>query len=195
MFRNGAVATLSILVLSVAALFANSHRGLAQSPNQSAPDLSGTWELVEIKGAMKLKPTERGFPRLMLVISQEGSQLRVTQKRTVHGTERASEYSYYTDGRGETNFGRIESWPYERKTESVSGWQQERLLIKYTAEFTLLSPERGARRKDEWRLGSNGRTLILTRTTVRSASGSTDDAQTVSVVAGFEKRKLIFRRI
>lgn len=194
MFRKRAVVALSILVLSVAAPFAYSQRGLAQSQNQSAPNLSGTWELVEIKGGMGLKPTDARFPRLMLVISQEGSQLRITQKRTIRGTVRATEYSYYTDGRGETNIGRIESFPYERKTESVSGWKQERLLIKYITEFNLVSPDRGVSRKDEWRLGSN-RTLILTTTTVGGEPGfytGGNGRETVGL-RGYGKRKLIFR--
>ncbi|HEX3229489.1 MAG TPA: hypothetical protein VHQ95_11015, partial [Pyrinomonadaceae bacterium] len=74
MFRKRAAVTLSILVLSVATLFANSQRGLALSQNQSVPNLSGTWELVEDDNpARKLKPTDAGFPRLTLVISQEAS--------------------------------------------------------------------------------------------------------------------------
>lgn len=76
------------------------------------------------------------------------------------------EYSFYTDGRGETNLGRVELWPsYVAKFESVSGWQKERLLVKYNTEH-LRSIGSGVSdqwvtRKDEWRLGSDGRTLIL----------------------------------
>jgi len=107
------------------------------------------------------------------------------------------EYSYYTDGRGETNLGRVELYPrYVAKFESVSGWQKEGLRIKYSNER---GPDTWANRKDEWRLGSYGGTLILTISTVRSASGGlyvgSDQSQTVSVGAGLVKRKLTFKRI
>ena len=137
MFRKRAVVTLSIFVLSVATLFANSQKGLAQSQDQSVPNLSGTWELVEDdNAAKKLRPADAGFPRLTLVISQEGSLIRITQKQIRRGTETVQEYSYYTDGRGETNLGRVELWPRSvPKFASVSEWQKERLLIKYSGEW------------------------------------------------------------
>jgi hypothetical protein len=116
MFARRLVASLSLLTLAIAVLAAKAGSCSAQA--QSAPNLSGTWELVEIKRAMGLTPSDARFGKLMLAISQAGSQLRITQKRTLRGTVRATEYSYYTDGRGETNIGRIESFPYERKTES-----------------------------------------------------------------------------
>lgn len=66
MFRNGAVVALSVLVFGVAALIP--HSCLAQSQDQSVPNLSGTWELVEDDNdAVELKPTHAGFPRLTLV--------------------------------------------------------------------------------------------------------------------------------
>lgn len=191
MFRNGAVVALSVLVFGVAALVPKSC--LAQSQDQSVPNFSGAWELVEIKGAMGLKPTDARFGKLMLVISHEGSQLRITQKRTRRGTLRVTEYSYYTDGRGETNIGRIDSFPYERKTESVSGWKQERLLITYSTDSSLLSPDRGVSRKDEWRLGSNS-TLVLTITTVGPEPGYPGGNGTGTAgLSGYGKRKFIFR--
>jgi hypothetical protein len=198
--------TLSIFVLSVAALFASSQRVLAQSQNQSAPDLSGTWELVEDSVAWpKLKPTDAGFPRLTLVISQEGAQIRITQKRIRRGTQTVEEYSYYTDGRGETNLGRVELYPrYVATFESVSGWQKERLLIKFSTEhlrwFGRGVSDTWVTRKDEWRLGPYGGTLILAISTVQSGSGglyvgATYQSQMVTRAARLEKRKLTFKRI
>jgi hypothetical protein len=194
MIARRLVASVSLLTLTVAVLAAKAGRCSAQA--QSVPNLSGTWELIEIKGAMGLKPPDVRFGKLMLVISQEGSQLRITQKRTIRATVQATEYSYYTDGRGETNIGRIESFPYERKTESVSGWEQERLLIKYITEFSLVSPDRGTSRKDEWRLGSN-RTLVLTVTTVGGGPGVSTGGNGREAVgpSGYGKRKFIFRGV
>jgi len=189
------VAGVSLLTLAMSVLAANA--GSCRAQAQSVPNLSGTWELVEYDG-VKQKTRGDKFPKLTLVITQEGSQIRITQKRTKRGTATATvqEYSYYTDGRGEKNIGRIETSPYERKTESVSGWKQERLLIKYSTEFSLMSPERGVSRKDEWRLGSN-RTLILTTTTVGGGRGFSTGGYGGGAVglSGYGKRKLIFREV
>ena len=194
MFARRLVASVSLLTLAMAVLAANAGSCSAQA--QSVPDLSGTWELVEIKPSMGLKPSDARYGKLMLAISQEGSELRITQKRTLRGTVRAMEYSYYTDGRGETNIGRIESFPYEPKTESVSGWKQESLLIKYITDFSLVNPDRGSSRKDEWRLESN-RTLILTITTVGGGRGLSTGGYGGGAVgpSGYGKRKFIFRGI
>jgi hypothetical protein len=35
------------------------------------------------------------FPKLTLVISQEGSEIRITQKRISQGTQTVQDYSYY----------------------------------------------------------------------------------------------------
>jgi hypothetical protein len=188
------VASASLLTLAMVVLAANA--GSCNAQAQSVPNLSGTWELVEIKPAMGLKPSDAKFGKLMLAISQAGSQMKITQKRTFRGTVRATEYSYYTDGRGETNIGRIETFPYERKTESASGWKQERLLIEYITESSLANPDRGISRKDEWRLGSN-RTLILTITTVgggRAFSTGGNGGGAVGL-SGYGKRKFIFREV
>ena len=98
MFRKGPTVTLAIVALSVAALLANIQRVRAQSQNQSAPDLSGTWELVEDHSGLKMKLKDAGFPRVTVVIAQEGSQIRITRKQIKRGTQTVEEYSYYTDG-------------------------------------------------------------------------------------------------
>jgi hypothetical protein len=204
MFRNRPALTLSIFVLSVATLFANSQSVPAQSQNQNAPNLSGTWELVEDHSGVTMKLNDAGFPRVTVVIAQEGSQIRITQKQIKRGIGTVKEYSYYTDGRGETNPGRVELYPrYVANFESVSGWQKERLLIKFSTEhlkwFGRGVADSWVTRKDEWRLGSYGATLILTISTVRRESGGlyvgSDQSQTVSGGAGLEKRKLTFKRI
>jgi hypothetical protein len=204
MFRKRAAVTVSTLVLTVAALLASSPRVRAQSQNQSVPDLTGTWELVEDHSALKMKLKDAGFPRVTVVIAQEGSQIRITQKQIKRGTQTEEEYSYYTDGRGETNLGRVELYPrYVAKFESVSGWEKERLLIKFSTEhlrwFGRGVSDSWVTRKDEWRLGSYGGTLILTISTVQSVSpglyvGATYQSQTVTRAARLEKRKLVFSR-
>jgi hypothetical protein len=85
----------------------------------------------------------------------------------------------------------------------VSGWQKERLLIKFSTEH-LRTFGRGVSdawvtRKDEWRLGSDGGTLTLTISMLQSESpglyvGATYQSQTVTPAARLEKRKLVFSR-
>jgi len=190
MFRKRPTVTFSILVLSAA--FANSQRGLAQSQNQSVPDLSGTWELVEDHSGLKMKLKDAGFPRVTVVIAQEGSQIRITQKQIKRGIETVKEYSYYTDGRGETNLGRVELYPRSvTRFASVSGWQEERLLIKYSGEFSLNS---SSDRKDEWRLVPGDGKLILIIATLLRQSGFYVGANSEPGMNQLAKRELVFSR-
>ena len=192
MFRKRAAVTVSTLVLSVAALLASSPRVLAQSQNQSVPDLSGTWELVEDHSGLKMKLKDAGFPRVTVVIAQEGSQIRITQKQIKRGIETVKEYSYYTDGRGETNLGRVELYPRSvTRFASVSGWQEERLLIKYSGEFSLNS---SSDRKDEWRLVPGDGKLILIIATLLRQSGFYVGANSEPGMNQLAKRELVFSR-
>jgi hypothetical protein len=168
------VASVSLLTLAMAVLAANA--GSCRAQAQSVPNLSGTWELIEFDGT-KQKVIGDKFPKLILVISQEGSLIRVTQKRTKQGIETVQDYSYYTDGRGETNTERLELWPREVPKlifESVSSWQKDTLVTKYDSKLIPWTASgqgaRGfytlntvtSRRNDEWRLKSDGKTLVLT---------------------------------
>lgn len=174
MFARRLFASVSLLTLGVAVLFANA--GACRAQAQGAQSLSGTWELVEHDG-YKQKNLGDKFPKLKLVINQEGSQIRITEKRTKRGIETVHEYTYYNDGRGETNVGRLELWPRDvPKFESISSWQKDHLVTKYDTKVDIGTGHRGivpccspgdtgntaSHRTDEWRLESNGETLVLT---------------------------------
>lgn len=183
------------------------------------PNLSGTWELVEYDGTKQKNLGDR-FPELTLVIAQGGSQIRITQKRTKRGIETVQEYTYYTDGRGETNVGRLELWPREVPNfESVSSWQNGELVTKYDSKVSLgtesgQSSIRGyyttnsaARRNDEWRLKADGKTLVLTSSVVQTLTstitGNAPDPRLTSSAQDdgmapfgrFGKNKYVFRKI
>lgn len=217
MFAKKLFASVSLLTLALAALAANA--GSCRAQAQSVPNLSGTWELIEYDGVKKKTLGDR-FPRLMLVITQEGSQIRITQKRTKRGTETVQEYTYYTDGRGETNIGRLDLWPREvPKFESVSSWQKDKLVTKYADGKVSLGAGGGqdnrgyyttnsvARRNDEWRLKPDGKTLVLTisdsqiqTSTItgnapdpRLTSGAQDDG--MAPFGRFGKNKMVFRKL
>ncbi len=211
------VASLSLLTLAFTVLTANGMRCRAQA--QSAANLSGTWELVEVNGWKKSKYPPDRFPKLVLVIAQEGSEIRITKKRTQHGIETVQEYSYFTDGRGEKNTGRTELWGDDvRGFESVSGWRKDRLVTRYdnrvilqtgssTTSAGYSTVNTAVNRNDEWRLGRGGLTLVLTTATVQMQSrliaGGLSDPRLESSpgrdhqasYADFGKNKLVFKKI
>ena len=217
MFARRLFASVSLLTVAMAVLVADGRSCRAQA--QSAPNLSGTWELVEINGSKKSKQPPGKFPELTLVISQEGSEIRITKKRTRQGIQTVQDYSYYTDGRGEKNSGRTEVWgDDERGFESVSRWQKDRLVNRYDRRVTLQTGSKttsagytnvnsSVNRTDEWRLGRDGMTLVMTSATVGMNSPSTTgglsdprlengpgrDGQ--AAYGDFVKTKLVFRKI
>jgi len=204
MFARRLVTSVSLLTVAMAVLVANGRSCRAQA--QSVPNLSGTWELVEYDAAKK-KTLEAKFPRLILVIAQEESEIRITQRRTQRGIEIVRDYSFFTDGRGEANVGCIEIWPRELpRFASVSGWKKDKLVIKYDNQVRLangsgMGPSSAvgfyttnsvARRNDEWRLRPDGKTLVLNISIVRMRSPSPDQQASYGE---FENSKLVFRKI
>ena len=216
------VASLSLLTLAMVVLAANAGSCSAQA--QSVPNLSGTWELIEFNGSKKSKQPPDKFPGLTLVISQEGSEIRITKKRTKRGIQTEQDYSYYTDGRGEKNDGRIEVWGEDvHGLDSVSGWQKDRLVTQYDRNVTLQTGSKtttGPRPgpggysivnssvsgSDEWRLGRDGMTLVLTTAIVfinsPATTGGLSDPRLENTArdgqaayADFGKTKLVFRKI
>lgn len=217
MFLRRLAASVSLLTLAMAVLAANAGRCSAQA--QSVPNLSGTWELVEINASKKSKQPPGKFPELTLVISQEGSEIRITKKRTRQGIQTVQDYSYHTDGGGEKNSGRTEVWGDDvRGFESVSSWQKDRLVNRYDRRVILQTGTKttsagytninsSVNRTDEWRLGRDGLTLVMTSAVVgmnsASTTGGLSDPRLESgpgrdgqaAYADFVKTKLVFRKI
>lgn len=214
MFPKGLIVGLSILILAAAVIIVDEKSCRAQS--QNVPDLSGAWELIEYNGITKAQLGPK-FPKMTLVISQTAPEVRITQKGFRSGVEEVREFTYYPDGRGETNMGRVQLWPCDvPKFESVTQWQKDKLLSDYEGQPSLMtgcSSKMGItqpvvtsdRRKDEWRLASNGKTLALTSSGVQINSysvtgshpvsgGSLDDRGEMAPRAEFYKQKLVFRK-
>lgn len=217
MFARRLFCVASLLTLAMAVLAFDGRSCRAQA--QGAANLSGTWELVEINGSKKKHQPPGKFPRMILVIAQEGPEIRITKKRTRQGKETVQNFSYYTDGRGENNTGRLELWgDDQRGFESVSGWEKDRLVTKYDNRVTLQTGSNvtsagysavnsALRRSDEWRLGRDGKTLAMTTTNVQMHSPTitgglsdptleTGPARDNQASYGqFGKSKLVFRKI
>ena len=214
MFPRFSIVGLSMLILAAAVIMVDANSCRAQS--QNVPDLSGTWELIEYGGSTKDRLGSK-FPNMTLVISQTGSEVKITQKRIIRGVGEVKEFTYYTDGRGETNIGRVELWPRSvPRFESVTQWQKDKLFSDFKGQVNVGTGSSGRdgeyltrdsfdRRKDEWRLGSNGNTLALTSRNLRTDSslitgsqpapgGSLDDKGEVSSRAENNKLKLVFRK-
>jgi len=215
MFPKDLMVGLSMLILAAAVIMADQNSCRAQS--QNVANLSGTWELIEYGGTTKGQLGSK-FPQMTLTISQTASEVKITQKRIRRGVEEVQEFTYYPDGRGETNMGRVELWPRDvPKFESVTQWQKDKLLSDYKGQLSLLTGGSGTkdgdyytrdslrRRKDEWRLASNGKTLALTSSNMQMNShiitgrlpvsgGTLDDRGQMAPQAVFSKQKLVFRK-
>jgi len=204
-----------MLILAAAILIVEANNCRAQS--QNVPNLGGTWELIEYDGVTKDRLGSK-FPKLTLAISQTASEVKITQKGFRGGVEEVREFTYYTDGRGETNTGRVQLWPGDvPKFESITRWQKDRLMSDYKEHLSRMtgsSSRNGGdyatsdtygRRQDEWRLATNGETLELKSSSVdinstsvtghRPASGGTlDDRGEMAPKFQSYKQKLVFRK-
>jgi hypothetical protein len=199
MFPKRVIAGLSLLTLATVVIIAGERNCRAQG--QSVPNVIGTWELVEYDGITQRQVGSK-FPKVTLVISQTASEIKITEKRTRRGAEQTHEFTYYTDGRGETNTGQIKLWSQdEHRTESVTQWHEGKLLTRYKRQvrvmpsYALKSTSSDA--KEEWRLTSDGKKLVLTASTTQMDSSSTasHDQSDLAPKASFFRNKLVFRKV
>jgi hypothetical protein len=161
MFAKRVVSGLAIVALTSIAIISSARIVRAQS--QSVPNLSGAWELIEFDGTTKSQIGSK-FPNLTLEISQTASEITIKQKRIKRGSVKTPEYTYFPDGRGETNTGQIKLWlPDEYWVESVTLWQAGKLLISYKAQLGVMNgyPAKGVRQPTQRKNGGS-------RLTVRS---------------------------
>lgn len=209
MFPKRVVVGLLMLSLTTVVIIAGEENGRAQG--QNFPNLSGTWELVEYNGSRKDNDESR-FPRVTLVISQTAAEIKITQKTIRRGSEQAQEFTYSTfaystDGRGETNTGRIQLWSNNwSSVQSVTQWSKGKLLTTYKQQRAVTAgyarPGIWTDMRDEWQLASDGKTLVLRTSTVQTEStlmgGAAQSSQSNAELApraNFQRSKLIFKRV
>ncbi len=193
---------ISRIPLILALLYLSGASTVTRAQGQNAPNLSGAWELIEFDGTTKGRLGSK-FPKMTIGISQADSEIKITQKRTRRGSEQTREFAYYTDGRGETNTGQINDlWPQsEYRTESVTEWHEGKLLTRYKAQlrvmagYPLKSTSTDAR--EEWRLASDGKKLVLTSagTQMDSSSIASHGQSDLAPKASFFRSKLVFRKV
>lgn len=184
-----------------------------RAQGQTAPNLSGAWELIEFDGTTKRQIGSR-FPNLTLSISQTASELKITQKTIRRGVEEVQEFTYHSDGRVDTNAGRITVWRYDfPRVVSVTEWKKDKLVTRYNGRLSVKAgnpwKSTSTDAKEEWRVSSGGTKLVLTSSNTQIDSAPIGGAQAASndilraqnqsrglaPRAQFFASKLVFRKV
>lgn len=189
-FSKASSVALSILALVFSQPVAGEHHAGLPAQSQSTLNLSGTWELVNENGWKKTASHKR-FPIMTLTIVEGASEIRITRKRIRRGKEEVVNYLYYTDGRGETNVGRVGLWPEAPNLESVTRRNEHQIITEYKKMWVMGAAVQmvNSRVEEQWRLGSDGTTLSLA---IRAWAASPEGTVSGS---SFSRSKLVFRRI
>ena len=143
------------------------------------PDLSGTWELDRSKsdfGLFRDRPISKADSTL--VIAHRDPELKITRTLRLNEQQETKEFTYYTDGRGETNPATLGAGEVKSKTK----WEGD----KVAARARMSWPGRGGGAGVEmdvtqkWQVSSDGKTL--TNTTL------------ISNQMGVQEVRLVYRR-
>ena len=144
------------------------------------PDLSGTWELDRSKsnfGLFSDRPLSKADATL--VVAHREPELKITRTLRLNGQQETKEFTYYTDGRGETNPATIGGGEVKSKTK----WDGEKVAAHAKMTWPGQSGAAGAEMDvtQKWQVSSDGKTLTNT-----TAFGS--------VQTGVQEVKLVYRR-
>lgn len=130
-------------------------------PKDAKPDFSGTWAFDRSKSS--LGPLERSpvaNAEIMLVITHKEPELKITRKVNLNGNATSQEFTYYSDGRGETNPATIGNNEVKSKTK----WDKMKLESKSSSSFQIrgggdvFHTDTAERRE----LSQDGKTLTVT---------------------------------
>lgn len=140
----------------------------SQSNTTAAADLSGVWELDAARSG--IAKSKNSSPE-QIKITHHDPQLTIRRMVKGDGVQEEREFTYYTDGRGETNPAKwlvtdsgLESWrPSE--IESTTIWDKDKVVTRSVEMSIGGAAVFKADVSDEWRLSSDGKTLTeITRT-------------------------------
>ncbi len=101
-----------------------------QDDTTERPDFSGTWQLNRGKSSEQYS-RNTAFPDFLIVIEQKLPSVRFKEIVTVVGKERQSEFTLFTDGRGDSYAGEL--LPLGR---SKTSWQDDALLATVNDKST-----------------------------------------------------------
>lgn len=131
--------------------------GKTKSEAKAKPDFNGDWMIDKSKsdyGRLSNNPIANADVALTIALSE--TEFHITRKMTLNGNERAGEWVYYTDGRGETNPALL-GGNGDLKTKTK--WSGSKLVSKAS-----ISRQRGEETfnvdiEEKWELSSDGKTL------------------------------------
>lgn len=173
------------------------------------PDFNGTWMLDEEQAKQDKQKSAAAVDKVTLVISQHEPEIKMTRKVVSGGRERTREAVYYSDERGEINYGTTISTkpnPKDEEIKSKTRWRNDKLVTSATVRTPVGGTFLTWEIIEEWKLSTDGKTLTQT-TTIRSDNNSPDmirrgpqgqplpSGQVIFVPASNNKFKRIFRRV
>ena len=140
------------------------------------PDFSGTWTRNNPRTDAMPAQDPMAMLQMTLKITYQSPKLKIN--RTVSNdrsipnilppgvTELKAEFSYFTDGRGESNRSTFGPSPFGASdVKSKTGWEGDKLVVRSSASRP--SPDGGSvivTSTETWELSSDGKTLIETTT-------------------------------
>lgn len=193
------------LMLSAALVWSQTSGNTSKS--KPTPDLSGTWKLKQTKSAGAQSAATAN--ETTIVIVQKEPEIKMTRSSPSGGQDSKRELIYYTDERGETNFGAaINTRPglTEQPIQSTTTWKKNKLVSTARVQKSLSGSFFSWKIIDEWKLSTDGQTL--TQTTIIRFEDSSDmmkggspgrssglPSWPIFVPAGSQEFKLVFSRV
>ncbi|HEY7546068.1 MAG TPA: hypothetical protein VID27_14345 [Blastocatellia bacterium] len=147
--------TIVFLLISASLAFAQ------DKPKDAKPDFSGTWAFDHSKSS--LGPFERSpaaNAEITLVITHKEPELKIVRKINLNGNASTQEFTYYSDGRGETNPAAFGNGEVKSKTK----WDKMKLESKSSSSYQMrgggdvFHTDTAERRE----LSQDGKTLTIT---------------------------------
>ena len=178
------VILLPIYLVALAAI------AFGQSTSKVKPDLSGTWEFDAARS--NVAKSKSSSPE-QIKITHHDPELIIRRKVIVNGLPEERDLSYYTDGRGErnpttawvtTNPGSYSIRP--SAIESKTAWSKDKIVTRSVSRVSAGAAIVEFEIIDEWRLSSDGKTLIKTTRTVHKTNVTPNDAFVVGSGAEFK---------
>ena len=164
--------TASLMVLCVLASVAT-----GEDKKRPHPDFSGSWQLDRAKsdfGQWSDRPLAKADSTL--VVAYVEPELKIRRTLSLNGQQEVREFTYYTDGRGETNQATLGAGEVRSKTK----WDGDKLVSESQitrrgqgGSYTLSVTQK-------WQVSSDGKTLTNTTT--------------ISNEMGAQQVKLVYRR-
>ncbi|HEY0349953.1 MAG TPA: hypothetical protein VGC60_17540 [Pyrinomonadaceae bacterium] len=135
--------------------------------SQAKPDLSGAWRLDSGRSNIG---KSRAASNEEIRITHLDPELKIFTTIVVNGQPDQREFTYYTDGRGETNPATVwlstnpQAKPsHPPETASKTKWNGEKIVTRYTIRLIAGTHVVEEEVVEEWKLSVDGQTLTQSR--------------------------------